>query len=1344
MGNAPWSVKGIDPKARAKAREHAQRDGITLGSYLNRLLLEDSGESDTEQSYSPLNPIMRGEAGAERVSEVAETLEEIARRMNAGENRSTQALAGVDQSMLTLLNRLESTERTQAGMSTRFDSALNDMRTTHASLEERLDSLSRKDNSRRMLDAMRALEGALTKLAKQVHDTQDQVTNEQDALRNDVERGVSHLSKEVDNISRRVDDSVSDATKRLGREFTDRLGSMESRLSETTRKQDESLSRIDRVERNTDDRLRDVLGRTENALDVARAQSRKSEERFTTLEDRLNNTHRTAENALKSSQSSFNDLRDSLKSFASHTDAKLDEALNTADSAMSIAQRQATETSDEINRRNKELADKLFGSISDVEERLSSAQQNVTSMFAKVSDVSNRVEKAEQSGKSSEDALATLQAAMERINDRFTAAEESKANAISTLEKSYSSLDERLDEVQEKVGETSNLRTEFEEKLSAIADNFSKSIEDTRARTEEIVSQNNNVQPAALESLQQQMEIVQADIAAAEDRQLQAVELITSQFERLSEALDERLRSVEERNPSESIANELRQELNNVTDTINNRLQSIESGKNAQMGPLADQISKIAAHMEERLNDTNEKIDENQRRSAEAIEQVGEHVARATERLQARNEDAFENIYDKIDEVSQETRTHVSSAMEDIERRLQEAREESARIVSPVQNTVSSLAQRLEDMSPQSDDEAEFDAGIAPPPLPKSDKETSDVSLDGFDTFIEDDDLEVDADDSEMLSDLEESQSDAASIFDDSLVEDIAAPPVFEDEYITSVQEDNSADAQSATLKDEDIADLAYNARREFAAELAEQRAQLEEEAELFRQNDEATDAFTDEESTSAPAHKFGDSDTDAFTSSLELEYEADLPPESAAYHMRSDEGLDDDPFGRASNNSSDFLNEARRAAKERGADNRAAISGNEDRKNSKLPMVAAGVLAAAVVGGAGMMAMRGKQVNSDEAFSVTPPKFNPDASDANAFSEDEDTLFDASEEALDTQASLNSTDLVDDETGAQIDEQLLFPEDAKILTSENIREANPQEATPTSAPSKRVSPLDAFASSRTNAAEAPAPAAVTLESAAEAGSPIALHELAIKQLAAGEKKVAAETMRKAADQGLAAAQYRMGKLYERGEGVPRSIKESRKWTKLSAENGNVKAMHDLAVFYAEGEGGEQSFVGGVEWFTRAAEHGLIDSQYNLGVLYEQGLGVSADPAKAAYWFEIAGRNGDADGSRRARDILKNLSPAEARNVTSKVDNFIPRAVNGIANGRFGAQAWNAPVKTQIAEAQRLLSRITGTQLSADGIMGPQTREAIRTFEMQNGFEPTGDISDSLMQQLRSVASSGI
>ena len=41
--NIPWSVKGIDPEAREAAKVAARRAGMTLGEWLNSLILQ-SGE----------------------------------------------------------------------------------------------------------------------------------------------------------------------------------------------------------------------------------------------------------------------------------------------------------------------------------------------------------------------------------------------------------------------------------------------------------------------------------------------------------------------------------------------------------------------------------------------------------------------------------------------------------------------------------------------------------------------------------------------------------------------------------------------------------------------------------------------------------------------------------------------------------------------------------------------------------------------------------------------------------------------------------------------------------------------------------------------------------------------------------------------------------------------------------------------------------------------------------------------------------------------------------------------------------------------------------------------------
>ena len=42
---APWSVKGIDPKAREIAKDLARRSGLTLGEWLNAMILEDDEDA---------------------------------------------------------------------------------------------------------------------------------------------------------------------------------------------------------------------------------------------------------------------------------------------------------------------------------------------------------------------------------------------------------------------------------------------------------------------------------------------------------------------------------------------------------------------------------------------------------------------------------------------------------------------------------------------------------------------------------------------------------------------------------------------------------------------------------------------------------------------------------------------------------------------------------------------------------------------------------------------------------------------------------------------------------------------------------------------------------------------------------------------------------------------------------------------------------------------------------------------------------------------------------------------------------------------------------------------------
>jgi localization factor PodJL len=204
------------------------------------------------------------------------------------------------------------------------------------------------------------------------------------------------------------------------------------------------------------------------------------------------------------------------------------------------------------------------------------------------------------------------------------------------------------------------------------------------------------------------------------------------------------------------------------------------------------------------------------------------------------------------------------------------------------------------------------------------------------------------------------------------------------------------------------------------------------------------------------------------------------------------------------------------------------------------------------------------------------------------------------------------------------------------------------------------------------------APRNVSLEQAAQSGDLTAQYELGLQRLASGRAAEGATLLRRAADRGFAMAQYRLAKLYERGEGVPADLTFARQWTERAAASGNRRAMHDLGVFFARGEGAPLDESAAFRWFRQAAELGVADSQYNLGVLYQQGRGVNASGSEALFWFMVAARQGDRDAAARATALEAQLTPAQVEQARARAQAFRPRAANAVANGEFGPRAWAA------------------------------------------------------------------
>ncbi|MEI6283229.1 MAG: Localization factor PodJS, partial [Alphaproteobacteria bacterium] len=136
----PWSVKGINPRAREIAKDLARRDGMTLGGWINKLIMYDLAEGEDVRPTGflhaksgptvmemprygqPVSPRMEAMGHpADEVSRVASALDAFSERIEAAERRSSSAINGMDHSVRGVLQRLAMADREQVQVAARFE-----------------------------------------------------------------------------------------------------------------------------------------------------------------------------------------------------------------------------------------------------------------------------------------------------------------------------------------------------------------------------------------------------------------------------------------------------------------------------------------------------------------------------------------------------------------------------------------------------------------------------------------------------------------------------------------------------------------------------------------------------------------------------------------------------------------------------------------------------------------------------------------------------------------------------------------------------------------------------------------------------------------------------------------------------------------------------------------------------------------------------------------------------------------------------------------------------------------------------------------------------------------------
>ena len=148
--------------------------------------------------------------------------------------------------------------------------------------------------------------------------------------------------------------------------------------------------------------------------------------------------------------------------------------------------------------------------------------------------------------------------------------------------------------------------------------------------------------------------------------------------------------------------------------------------------------------------------------------------------------------------------------------------------------------------------------------------------------------------------------------------------------------------------------------------------------------------------------------------------------------------------------------------------------------------------------------------------------------------------------------------------------------------------------------------------------------------------------------LAANDLTVAVKIYREAAGLGSAEAMYQLGKLYDKGRGVPRSLEVAANWYRASAERGFARAMSALGNMHEFGEGVPRSLAHALRLYQSAAEQGDANGMTSLAFLYATGKGVARDRKLARKWY-LAGAQ---KGNRRA---MFNLALMQIRGEGGKI-----------------------------------------------------------------------------------------
>ena len=148
--------------------------------------------------------------------------------------------------------------------------------------------------------------------------------------------------------------------------------------------------------------------------------------------------------------------------------------------------------------------------------------------------------------------------------------------------------------------------------------------------------------------------------------------------------------------------------------------------------------------------------------------------------------------------------------------------------------------------------------------------------------------------------------------------------------------------------------------------------------------------------------------------------------------------------------------------------------------------------------------------------------------------------------------------------------------------------------------------------------------------------------------------KEAFEWFERAADQGHPEARCSLALMYLKGEGVNKDLKKAASEFKQAEKKGCLDASYFLSNMNFEGIGIRKNINNGIKLLKKAADKGHKKSQFKLAFLYEEGVFCDKDLHKASFWFDKLARQKHP----RAPKFLANTLCSKLKNKEGDIEDL--------------------------------------------------------------------------------------